>query len=107
MPEKPDRMDGIRKGLTFSSYTSFPDFRSMGARVANWRRMGYEQDPGELYNPYFKQIRFDDIVDFYQYHIHGKPLIISVSGQMEKVDISKLEKLGKIQTLKYNQFIRD
>lgn len=107
MPEKPERMDGIRKGLTLNSFTSFPDFRNIGSRVANWRRLGYEQDPGELYEKYFSQIRFENIVDFYKKQVHGKPLIISVSGQMKKIDTGKLEKLGKIRFLKYNQFIKE
>jgi zinc protease len=107
MPEKPDRMDGIRKGLTLNSFTSFPDFRSIGSRVANWRRLGYEQDPGEMYEKYFSQIQFENIVDFYKKQVHGRPLIISVSGQMKKIDTGKLEKLGKIRFLKYNQFIRE
>ncbi len=107
MPKKPERMAGIKKGLTFSSYTSFPDFRSMGARVANWRRMEYEMDPGEMQFAYFKNISFDQIVAFYNREIKGQPLIISVSGKMKDVDSGKLQNLGRIENVRYKQFIRE
>lgn len=107
MPVRPERMEGIRKGLTSASYTSFPDFRNMASRVANWRRMGYERDPGEIHFPHFSRLRFDDILEFYNKQIKGQALIISISGNMKLVDQQKLSGFGKLRPLKYNQFIKE
>ncbi|MDP2422791.1 MAG: insulinase family protein [Bacteroidales bacterium] len=107
MPEKPDRMEGIRKGLLQSIHTSQPDFRQLNSTVARWRRQGYVSDPRKDRYFIYNRIAFSDIVDFYNAQLHKKPLLISVSGNLKGIDRKKLGKYGKIVELKFVDFIRE
>jgi predicted Zn-dependent peptidase len=107
MPARPERLEGIRKGLIQSVYTSRPGFRSMGAAVAHWRMQGFDADPQELYYPVFQKLEFDNIEDFYNSHISNKPMLITVSGNMKKVDKELFDSFGKPVKLKYKEFIKE
>ncbi len=106
MPIRPERLEGIRKGLIQSVYTSRPGFRNMGAAVAHWRTQGFDADPQELYYPVFQNLDFDNIVGFYNYHIAHKPILITVTGNMKKVDEDSFNLFGNSVKLKYKNFIK-
>jgi len=107
MPLKPDRMEGIRKALLQSVYTSQPGFREMGNTVARWRMQGYDADPRQFRYSIYNRIDFNDVVGFYKDQLANKPLLISVSGNLKGIDRKELEKYGKLVELKYKDFIRE
>jgi predicted Zn-dependent peptidase len=107
MPEKPDRMEGIRKAMLQSVFTSRPDFRNLGSTVARWRLQGYDSDPGEIRYSVYNRIDFNDIVKFYKDQIGDKPHLITVTGNLKKMDRKELEKLGKMVELKFDDFVRE
>ncbi|HHN48804.1 MAG TPA: insulinase family protein [Bacteroidales bacterium] len=107
MPQKPERMDGIRKAMLQSVYTSQPGFRELASTVANWQRQGYQSDPREFRYSIYNRIDFNDIVDFYHDQISNKPLLITVSGNLKGIDKSEMENFGRIVKLKYKDFIRE
>lgn len=107
MPHKPDRMEGIRKAMLQSIFTSQPDFREMGNTVARWRQQGYNSDPREFRYTIYNRINFDDIMKFYDNQIASKPLLISVSGNLKKIRKPELSKYGKLTELKFSDFVRE
>lgn len=107
MPIRPERMDGIRKGLLQSVYTSRPDFRDLNQTVARWRLQGYDSDPGRFRYSIYNRMDFNDIVNFYKEQIANKPLLITVSGNLRGIDRNELGKYGKLVELKYTDFIRE
>jgi len=107
MPLKPERMEGIRKGLLQSVFTSQPGFRELGATVARWRLQGYDSDPREFPYTIYNRIDFNDIVRFYKEQFENKPLVISVSGNLRHVNRKEMAKFGKLIELKYSDFIRE
>jgi len=107
MPLKPDRMEGIRKGLLQSVFTSQPDFRDLGSTVARWRLQGYDSDPREFRYSIYNRIDFNDIVKFYKDQLGNKPLVITVTGNLRNVDRKEMAKYGKLVELKYPDFIRE
>lgn len=107
MPLKPDRMEGIRKALMQSVYTSQPGFRELGNTVARWRLQGYDSDPRQFRYSIYNRIDFNDVVKFYKDQLGNKPLLISVSGNLKSIDRKELEKYGKLIELKYKDFIRE
>ena len=107
MPLRPERMDGIRKGLLQSVYTSRPNFRDLNQTVARWRMQGYDSDPGQLRYSIYNRMDFNDIVNFYKEQIANKPLLITVSGNLKGIDRNVLGKYGKLVELKYTDFIRE
>jgi predicted Zn-dependent peptidase len=107
MPLRPERVNGIQRGLIQSVYTARPDFRQLGQTVAQWRRQGYRQDPNSLYLPHYLNLTFNDITDFYNRQIKGKPLMISITGNLKDIDETQLSTFGVVEELKYKDFIRD
>jgi predicted Zn-dependent peptidase len=107
MPLRPERVEGIRRGLIQSVYTSRPDFRQLGQTVAQWRRQGYNQDPNSLYLPHYQNLTFNDITGFYNQQIKGKPLMISITGNLKDFDETPLQAFGVVRELKYKDFVRD
>jgi zinc protease len=107
MPLKPERVEGIKKGLLQSVYTSRPGFRDMGSTVARWRRQGYDKDPSEMSYPIFEQLQFNNIEGFYKQQLTNKPLVVTVTGNLNTFDRSELAPFGKVIELKYEEFIKD
>jgi zinc protease len=107
MPSKPDRMEGIRKALMQSIYTSQPGFREVGNTVARWRMQGYDSDPRVFRYSIYNRIDFNDVVKFYKEQLGSKPLLISVSGNLKGIDRKELEAYGKLVELKYKDFVRE
>lgn len=107
MPHKPDRMEGIRKGLLQSVFTSQPDFRDLGATVARWRMQGYDSDPRKFRYTVYNRIDFNDIVRFYKDQFGNKPLVITVTGNLRNIDRNEMAKFGKVTELRYKDFIRE
>jgi len=99
MPEKPERINEIRKNLTISINANQPMFRYKSLSVANWRAQGYTNDPRkERYNKYLA-LSFDQIVDFYDKNIKGKPWVITIVGNEKRFNFDKLKKYGKIEKI--------
>ena len=107
MPLKPERMEGIRKALLQSIFTEQPDFRDLPDRVAYWTNQGYKTDPREYRYSVYKSLTFDDITGFYKSQIAGKPLLITVAGNMKKVSKDELKKYGKMLEVKQKQIIKE
>lgn len=100
MPEKPERIQLIKSGLTNSISSNFPDFRSISSRIDRGRQMGYTQSPlGEEYKLY-GSLTFNDIVSFYKSNIQNRPRIITIYGNSDMIDKKKLAKYGEIVELK-------
>jgi len=107
MPLRPERVNGIQRGLMQSVYTSRPNFRQLGSTVAQWRRLGYSKDPHALHLPYYQNLTFDDITGFYNRQLKSKPIMISITGNLKDIDLKQLSTFGMVQELKYKDFIRD
>ena len=106
MPEKPDRMDVIRRGLMQSIHTQNPDFRHISTLISNWRFLGYNSDPRENQIKVFETMTFSDITKTYQKFIKNKPIVITISGDFKKIDKKALEKYGTIVEVKIKDFIK-
>ncbi len=97
LPQKPERIDDVRKNLTIGINASQPMFRYKSMSVANWRAQGYDNDPRkERYNKYLT-ISFDEIIDFYNKNLKGKPWVITIVGNEKRFDLEALSKYGKIK----------
>jgi predicted Zn-dependent peptidase len=102
LPEKPERIDEIRKNLTISINASQPMFRYKSLSVANWRAPGYTNDPRkERYSKYLT-LSFDEIIDFYNKNLKGKPWLITIVGNEKRFNFDELKKYGKVEKVSLN-----
>ena len=99
MPEKPDRMNQIRSGLIKSINSSRPSFRSFPGWVSGWIKQGYTDDPRKAQVSFYENMSFDDIVSFQKANIYGKPMVITMLTDVNRINMGELEQFGKIITL--------
>ena len=100
MPMKKQRMRGVKDYLLQSLLTSAPDKRDVTETVENWRLFGYKEDPRIKQYEIYKNLEFDNIVDFYKQNIQGRPMLITIVGNKKKIDMKELAKYGKIVEVK-------
>ena len=107
MPEKPERIESIRKNLTLSINASQPSLRWKSNTVARWINQGYNEDPRKTRYKGYETVNFDEIVDFYNTNIKGRPYVIVVAGDKSRIDMEKLEKYGTVKTLEFDDIIKN
>lgn len=107
MPLKKEREDAIRTALISEAKTSKPGFRSMITTVDEWKEMGFTQDPNISLLPYYTDMSFKEIIEFYNQHIQGKNTQLIVVGNKKKFKLKELEKYGTVITLKPEQVVRN
>ena len=99
LPKKPERIGEIRKSLTISINANQPMFRYKSLNVANWREQGYTNDPRkERYDKYLT-LTFDEIIDFYNKNLKGKPWVITIVGNEKRFNFDALKKYGKVEKI--------
>ena len=96
MPEKEERLDIIKNSLTQSINSSRPTFRSLSNSVAYWDKQGCNNDPREDRMKTYKNLKFEDITNFYKQNIKDKPYVITIIGDASRFDKEKLKKYGEI-----------
>lgn len=98
MPQNPERIDNIKAYLRQVTITNQPSFRSKARVFAEWQRLGYTEDPAKEQLKQIDALTFDDIVNFYNSTVKGKPITIVIMGDAKKIDQKALqEKYGKFQ----------
>lgn len=106
MPEKGDRMDGIRSSMMEEAKSSRPGFRRMAETIEAWQERGFTGDANEVLMKEYEKIQFSDLVNFYKSEIQGKPTTIGIVGDVSKFDMAKLKKYGKVVEIKKDQIFK-
>ncbi len=100
MPEKPERIDMIKKYLIGSTISNNPHFREISESIEDWKRRGYSNNPADDKIKVYEDMKFDDIVKFYKENIKDKPYVTIIVGDKKKVDMKKLSEYGEVKILK-------
>jgi len=100
MPVKTERLEYIKGAVIRSSGASKPGFRSVNTQIEKWQEQGYNQDPNAMFREKYKDLSFDEIVEFYEKYIKGKPVSIAIVGDKSKLDLKALSEFGKVKVLK-------
>lgn len=96
MPLNPERIDNIKSYMRQEALTTHPSFRNLAETINSLQRMGYTEDPARENLPKIDALTFDQIVQFYESNIKGKPYAIGIMGNPKMIDLKKLEKYGKV-----------
>ena len=106
LPIKPEKFDVAKKSLINSRASDYVDFREMPSQVAQWQLQGYNNDPRPAQTEMIRNTTINSIVDFYKSALGSKPIIISLSGDLERINENDLMQFGKIVHLKYNDIFK-
>ena len=96
MPEKSGRNEKIKSGLIQSLNSKKPNFRSIALRVKTWKHQGFQADPRVAQQERFQELKFQDIVKFYQNYNKKDVVTIAIVGDKRKIDMEKLAKFGTV-----------
>ena len=105
MPQKPERIEQVKSSLIKSINSERPNFRAYPSIVSNWKKMGYIKDPRKNQVEYFKNMSFSEIVDFQKNQIAGKPLVISILTDTNRVSMKGLKQYGEMIILNKNDIL--
>jgi hypothetical protein len=100
MPQKENRINSIRTGLTQSINTRKPAWRSQALYVRNLIKQDYQEDPNKFEYNVYKNVEFDDIIEFHKSKIIKDPLVITIVTDRSKINIDKILDYGELIELK-------
>lgn len=103
MPSYTDRIINIKDYLREGLQTSKPGFRSKSQVYEAWKRLGFTQDPAVTQLPQIESLSFEDVVKFYQENVKGRPIAIGIIGDPKRIDLTAIEKYGKVVKLNKNK----
>ena len=106
MPQKPERLEVIKRSLLQGVNTENVPFRSLTWQVSQWRFQGYTEDPRKFQHQIYKDLTFDDIVFIYQKFISENPIAVTISGSSKKMNTKDLLPFGEIVGVKANEIIK-
>ncbi|MGM9826132.1 MAG: M16 family metallopeptidase [Paludibacteraceae bacterium] len=99
MPEYPERIEAVKAALRQNAQISKPSFRYKAGTYDYWKEMGYNEDPALYNKEAIDNLTFDQIKEFYQQYIQGKPMTIILVGDPKLIDQKALQ-------AKYGKFIK-
>jgi len=106
MPEKPERVDMIKKHLELSAQTGRPNFRTLAATVERWKRLGFESDPAMFKLPIYKTLEWNTINQFYKDKVQNKPVVYMIVGDKKQINMKELAKYGKVIEIKEDMLFK-
>jgi predicted Zn-dependent peptidase len=106
MPEKSERMDGIRSSMVEESKASRPGFRRLAEVIEAWKERGFTKDANQTLMEEYEKMTFDKILEFYKKEIQNKTTIITIVGDKSKFDLEGLKKYGKVVEVQMDQITK-
>lgn len=106
-PQKNDRLEMVRKSLIESAKGTKPGFRTISQSVAFFNKQNYTEDPARLNMEKWKEMRFDDIVGFYNDHFLSKPSVITIIGDKRKTGYDWMTSYGKVIQVKEKNLFKN
>ena len=95
MPKDPEKVETIRAMLRQTAQISKPSMRGKASTFEYWQRLGYKEDPAKVNEAAIDALTFNDIENFYEENIKGKPVTIILMGDPKKIDLKAIEaKIG-------------
>ncbi len=98
MPVRAANVAASRQEMINAVNNGYPSFRRMGRAIADWRLLGYADDPSRQAVEMLPAMGIDDVTKFYRDEIRGGKRAIIVVGNRRMMDLGQLQKLGKVVT---------
>lgn len=96
MPRNSESISNIKNYLRETLLFQKPDNRSLSMTIAEWQKQGFTEDPAKEKIPQIEALQFDDIVNYYESQLKGKPIVIGIVGDPKFINAKDLAKYGKV-----------
>jgi predicted Zn-dependent peptidase len=107
MPQYPDRLVNIKNYLKETATVERSHIRSASQVYRSWDLRGYTKSPAETNKDVIENLTFEDIVQFYNDNIKGRPVVIGIVGNPKMIDEKALGKYGKVIKLNTSKVFSD
>ena len=107
MPSSSERFEEAVNSQLNRYRTSKLNFREVIGAVRSWERLGFETDPRIQRYQEMQTASLDDLVEFQQEHVQGRPRLISNVGDLSIIDTEELEKFGTVEEIQVGQLFVD
>ncbi len=107
MPRSIERFEEARNSLINRYRTSTIGFRQITPTVRSWERQGIQGDPRAQRFAQLQSSTVEDLLSFQQERIAGKPKLISIVGDMSRIDAEALSELGTVTELTVDDLFVD
>jgi hypothetical protein len=99
MPRSSERFDEAKNSLLNRYRTSTVGFRQVIPTVRSWERQGLTEDPRARRFEQLQEMTLEDLLAFQRDHIAGRPKLISIVGDLSRVQPEQLEDQGQLRQL--------
>lgn len=100
MPLREQNITIMKQQMINDINNSYPSFRGVAGAIANYKLLGYNNDPrGNLLNE-LPSLTMNDIMTFYKERIQHQPQVLILIGNKEKMPLQELSRFGKLVELK-------
>jgi predicted Zn-dependent peptidase len=90
MPAREEMMPGMRTALLHGIETEQPSFRGLPARIHDWQRRGFQEDPRRRRQLAYPDMTFGEVMDFYGRHVRGRPIVQTIVGDTRRFDVDRV-----------------
>jgi predicted Zn-dependent peptidase len=99
LPASPERFAETRDSLLSRYRTGKIGFRDIIGAVRSWERLEVPVDPRQARFEKIQRLGLDDVLRFDREHLQGRPKLISIVGDKNKIDLDKIKKDGAVTEL--------
>jgi hypothetical protein len=99
VPNSPERFADTRDSIISRYRTGKLTFREIIGAVRSWERLELPIDPRKDRFEKIQKLGLNDVLKFDKDHLQGRPKLISIVGDKNKVDLEKIKKEGPITEL--------
>ena len=96
MPVSEERFAEAKSSLVSRYRTSTVGFRQITGTVRSWQQLGLDGDPRARRFAQLQSATLQDMVDFQQQSIANKPKLISIVGDVSRIDSDALAEFGNV-----------
>ena len=106
-PEREDKFVRLRDHLVTTRNSNYISFRKLPQTVRDWmENRSLTEDPRAKLTDKIRSMTYDELREFHQKYIEGKPHIILITGNAAKIDIEALSRYGKVTERKYEELFK-
>jgi predicted Zn-dependent peptidase len=99
LPASPERFADTRDSIISRYRTGKLGFREIIGAVRSWERIEVPIDPRPARFEKVQHLGLDDVLRFDREHLQGRPKLISIVGDKNKIDLEKIRKDGVVTEL--------
>lgn len=103
MPVSGERFEEAKSALVNRYRTSTVGFRQVTGTVRAWQRVGIDGDPRESRFGQLQNSTLEDMLAFQRRNIAGKSKLISIVGDMSRIDAEELKNFGAVTELQVDE----